>query len=214
MGHSWGSFLGILSAYQHPELYHAYFGVGQFCNQYEGEKVALDWVNEQANERNDTEAIKTLSELSVPARMATGQDWLDYLRVERNYVTKYGGGIMHKTKGMWPSFKMFLFAGEYTFGEKFNTMRGMELSMKSMWSEAVQLNLANEIDSMQLPVYIFQGIYDRQTPYSVAKDFYEQLKAPEKAFFTFEQSAHSPIVEEVDRFNALVRERITVNNQQ
>ncbi len=48
MGHSWGSFLGILSAYQHPELYHAYFGVGQFCNQYEGEKVALDWVKEQA----------------------------------------------------------------------------------------------------------------------------------------------------------------------
>ncbi len=146
--------------------------------------------------------------------MATGQDWLDYLGVERNYVTKYGGGIMHKTTGIWPSFKMFLFAGEYAFGEKLKTMRGMELSMKSMWPEAVQVNLANEIDSMQLPVYIFQGIYDRQTPYSVANDFYEQLKAPEKAFYTFKQSAHSPIVEEVDRFNALVRERIIVNNQQ
>ena len=67
---------------------------------------------------------------------------------------------------------------------------------------------------MGVPVYIFQGIYDRQTPYSVANDYYEQLKAPEKAFFTFEQSAHSPIVEEVDRFNAVVRARIIVNNQQ
>ena len=26
MGHSWGSFLGIVTAYQHPELFHSYFG--------------------------------------------------------------------------------------------------------------------------------------------------------------------------------------------
>lgn len=70
----------------------------------------------------------------------------------------------------------------------------------------INKNLFNDIDSIQIPVYIFQGIHDYQIPYSIAKDFYKQLKAPQKKFFTFENSAHSPIMEEVEKFNSIVRE--------
>lgn len=65
-----------------------------------------------------------------------------------------------------------------------------------------------EIDSMQIPVYIFQGKFDYQTPYVVAKEFYDQLKAPEKQFFTFERSAHSPLMEDVEKFNSIIREKL------
>ena len=58
---------------------------------------------------------------------------------------------------------------------------------------------------MRIPVYIFQGVYDYQTPYSVARDFYDQMKAPQKEFFTFENSAHCPLMEEADKFNSIVR---------
>ena len=74
--------------------------------------------------------------------------------------------------------------------------------------EVINTNLFSEIDSMQVPVYIFQGKYDYQTPYVVAKDFYDQLKAPEKEFFSFENSAHSPIMEEVDKFNEILLKSI------
>jgi pimeloyl-ACP methyl ester carboxylesterase len=60
---------------------------------------------------------------------------------------------------------------------------------------------------MKVPVFIFQGKYDYQTPYVVAKEFFDQLKAPQKEFFTFEESAHSPVMEEVEKFNAIVREK-------
>jgi pimeloyl-ACP methyl ester carboxylesterase len=207
MGHSWGSFLAISTAYQYPELYYSFFGVSQICYQYKGEKIGFEWVKDEANKRNDKEAIKSLSEINFPDSLANGQEWMDHLGVERSYLNKYGAGVAHEMTGMWPLMKMFLNAKEYTLSEKMNSMSGMKFSMEDLWPEMISKNLFNEIDSMQLPVYIFQGIHDRQTPYSIAKEFFDQLKAPEKEFFTFENSAHSPLVEEVDKFNSIVREK-------
>jgi len=212
MGHSWGSFLAICAAYQYPEQYHSYFGVSQICQQYKGEKTGFEWVKDEANRRNDTEAIKSLSEISFPDSLANGQEWLDHLGVERRYLNKYGAGVAHEMTGTWPFMKMFLNAKEYTLSEKINSMSGMMISMKELWPEMISKNLLNEIDSMQLPVYIFQGIHDRQTPYSIASDFFDQLKAPEKEFFSFDNSAHSPLVEEVDKFNSIIREKARTHN--
>lgn len=206
MGHSWGSFLGIVTAYQHPELFHSYFGVGQVAHQYVSEKVAYEWVKEQAKKRNDEDAIQALSEISFPDSIANSDEWFDYLEVERNFVMKYGGGITHEMTGMWPVIRMLLNAEEYTFSEKVNFMPASLFSLEKLWPEMSNKNLFNDIDSMQIPVYIFQGKYDMQTPYSIAKSFYNHLKAPQKAFFTFENSAHSPNMEEIDKFNSIVRE--------
>ena len=207
MGHSWGSFLGILTAFQYPELFHAYFGIGQVCYQYKGEQISFEWVKEQAIKQNNKKAIKALSEITFPDSLAGVDKWQDYLMVERNYVTQFGGGVTHEMTGMWPVIKMVLDLKEYTFGEKMNFMPGSLFSLKYLWTDVINKNLFNDIDSMQVPVYIFQGKYDYQTPYSVAIDFYDQLKAPQKEFFTFENSAHSPVMEEVERFNAIVLEK-------
>jgi len=207
MGHSWGSFLGILTAYQYPELFHAYFGIGQVCYQYKGEQISFEWAKEQANKQNNQKAIKTLSKLTFPDSLAGIDKWQNFLMVERNYVTQFGGGVTHEMTGMWPVVKMVLDLKEYTFREKMNFMPGSLFSLKYLWADVINKNLFNDIDSMQVPVYIFQGKLDYQTPYSVAKDFYNQLKAPQKEFFTFENSAHSPLMEEVEKFNSLVLEK-------
>ena len=206
MGHSWGSFLGILTAYEHPELFHAYFGVGQVCYQYKGEQISFEWAKEQADKSNNEDAIEALSEIDFPDSLANSDIWMDFLMVERNYVTQFGGGVLHDINGMWPVIKMVLNAKEYTFSEKINFMPASLYSIKYLWPDVINTNLFNDIDSMQVPVYIFQGIYDYQTPTSIAKEFFDQLKAPQKEFFIFENSAHSPVMEEVEKFNAIVRE--------
>ena len=208
MGHSWGSLLGILTAHQHPELFRAYLGVGQVCYQYKGEQISFEWVKEQANKLNNKDAIKALSEMSFPDSLAESKTWLDFLMVERKYVTQFGGGITHEMTGMWPVIKMVLNTQEYTFGEKINFMPASLFSIEHLWPEVINTNLFNDIDSMQVPVYIFQGIHDYQTPYPVAKDFFDQLKAPKKEFLTFKNSAHSPVMEEADKFNSFVREKV------
>lgn len=211
MGHSWGSFLGILTAWQYPELFHAYFGIGQVADQYWAESVSLDWVKEQARKNNDSKAIKTLEKISFPDAQADFDTWKAFLMPERKYVMRYGGGVTRELRGMGPLVKMVFTPREYTFIDKMNYMRGSMFSLEHLWLDVVNTNLFNTIDSLQVPVYIFQGVYDYQTPYIVAKGFFEQLKAPHKEFFTFENSAHSPIMEEVERFNGLIN---TIVNEQ
>ncbi len=205
MGHSWGSLLGIMTAYQYPELYHAYFGVGQVADQYRAEMISFEWVQEQARLANDEKAIRQLAELNFPDTTASTKDWVDFLMHERQFVMQYGGS-MREVRSMWPMVKMIMNTREYTLGDKVKYMEGSLYSLENMWEEVMMANLFTTIDSIHLPVYIFQGLYDYQTAHAVAKDFYDQLKAPEKGFFTFEHSAHMPLMEEVEKFNTLVRE--------
>lgn len=208
MGHSWGSFLGILTSWQYPELYHAYFGIGQVCDQYRGEQISFEWVKEQAEIRDDKKAIEKLSALTFPDSLATIDQWIDFVMYERMYVSEYGGGVTHESTSMWPVIKLLLTAKEYTLSDKLSFMSGSMFSLEHLWLDVVNTNLTSKIDSMQIPVYIFQGKYDYQTPYIVAKEFFDQLKAPVKEFYTFENSAHSPIMEETEKFNSIVMEKV------
>lgn len=207
-GHSWGSLLGITTAYQYPELYHAFIGIGQVAHQYRAEKVSFEWIREQAEERKDDKALARINSMTFPDSLSPSGEWKNFIIKERSFVNKFGGGISHNSSSMWPVIKMVFNTKEYTLGDKINYGRGSMYSLEKLWSEVIHTNLFNSIDSMEVPVYIFQGKYDYQTSYSVAKDFYEQLKAPEKAFYTFENAAHSPVFENPDRFNEILRTEV------
>lgn len=206
MGHSWGSMLGIITAYKYPELYHAYFGIGQVCHQFKGEKISYKWALNQAIEQNDTKAITTLKNLYFPDSTAGVDKWVNYLMMERRFVNRYGGGTTREIRGMLPLVKLVMNSGIYTMGEKLNFMNASMFSLELLWMDVMNTNLFNEIDSMSVPIYFFHGTFDYTTPYPLAKEFFNQLKAPQKGFFSFESSAHSPIMEEPEKFNAILRE--------
>ncbi|MCB0125290.1 MAG: hypothetical protein KDE58_23715, partial [Caldilineaceae bacterium] len=50
--------------------------------------------------------------------------------------------------------------------------------------------------------------YDYTCNYSVAKEYFERLDAPVKGFYTFAQSAHSPIFEEPDKAQNILRKDV------
>lgn len=59
-----------------------------------------------------------------------------------------------------------------------------------------------------MPVYIFQGKFDYQVSYVVAKKFIKKIKAPQKGFYTFENSAHSPCFEEAEKMCKILSEDV------
>ena len=206
MGHSWGTFLGILAIEKSPQLYCAYMGIGQVTNQYEAEQNSLEWIKKEAIKREDKKAIEKLSTLNIPSKSASTKEWSSFLNLHRSYLWKYGGSFYNQ-KGVLPRLaKNFLFASEYSFLDKIMFLPSAIYSLKQLWADVVGISLFDKIKKVEVPVYIFQGLHDHQVSYTLAKEFIDRLDAPKKRFFVFEHSAHSPHIEENDKFNKYIDE--------
>ena len=69
-------------------------------------------------------------------------------------------------------------------------------------------DLSQQVTELKLPVYFFEGQYDYTCAYPLARKYFDQLKAPLKAFYTFEHSAHSPVFEEPDKARRILLEDV------
>ncbi len=205
MGHSWGSLLGILTAKAHPEQFHAYFGLGQVGHQIRGEQVALDWLREQAAATGNTQALNELTALRVPQIGAEGDVWMPYMQIQRGWLDAMGGGMTHDPTSMATNAIRVFRTPEYTLSDKMGYLNAVLFSAFALWNELVDTNLISDIGRIEMPVYFLQGAHDFQTPTPLARELFEALDAPVKEFVTFEHSAHSPIMEEPEKFNAFVR---------
>ena len=91
---------------------------------------------------------------------------------------------------------------EYTLLEKVNLWRGKFYSRArqfSLWDTMQATDLTQEVLELKIPAYFFHGRYDYTCAYPLARAFFEKLTAPLKGFYTFENSAHTPIFEEPDK---------------
>ncbi|QOX64311.1 alpha/beta hydrolase [Anoxybacterium hadale] len=203
MGHSWGTFLGTKVISAKPEYYKAYFGIGQVSDQLESERAAYGFLLQHATEIKDEKAVRDLKKTD-PNKDDFPTD--EYLRAARtNYMNKYGVGIKHiENYKMAELIKaVFLFEGysaldfmKYGLGSKFSTDK--------MFHIVTRENLMRTTNQFEVPIYIFHGVYDLQVSYSLALQYFELMKAPEKAFYSFEHSAHSPNFEETKLFLEIV----------
>lgn len=66
LGHSWGSALGAWTAQRHPELLHAYIGVGQVADRVRSERLSLQFTIERAETNSNRWALATLRRLGPP----------------------------------------------------------------------------------------------------------------------------------------------------
>jgi pimeloyl-ACP methyl ester carboxylesterase len=98
-----------------------------------------------------------------------------------------------------------LFFKGYTLSEKVNFVQGMSFSLIHLWDYVIEDNLFESSILFQVPIYIAHGKYDYQVSYTLACEYFEKIEAPEKSFFTFEKSAHSPNGEEPEKFVQIIR---------
>ncbi len=66
-------------------------------------------------------------------------------------------------------------------------------------------DLSKEVTELSIPVYFFEGVYDYTCSYTLAKEYFDQLKTPIKGFYTFDQSAHSPMFEEPEKMGHILQ---------
>lgn len=207
MGHSGGSFIGIEAAAQAPELYYAYMGVAQMSNQLASEKLAYDYMLEQFKADGNLKMVRKLE--TTPVTM-TGGVPVSYQMTRDVAMHSLGIGTMHEMRSILsglilPSFQ----CRDYTLAEKINLWRAKSQSgISSVWDEMTITDLTKHVTKLEIPVYFFGGIYDYTVNYNLAKDYFDHIQAPVKGFYTFEHSAHSPMFEEPEKMQKIIREDV------
>lgn len=207
MGHSGGTFIGIQAAAQSPELYRAYIGVAQMSNQLKSERLAYEYMLKQFRENGNIKMAKKLE--AAPVTMTDGTPEA-YRRLRDEVMHSLGIGTTHAMNSVISGiFLPSLKNREYPITEKINLWKGKSRSgISILWASMLVTDLSGKLPELNLPVYFCEGIYDYTCSYTEAKSYFEKLKAPLKGFYTFEKSAHSPLLEEPGRFTKIMIEDV------
>ena len=198
VGHSFGTVVGIKAAYQAPEKYLGYIGIGQVGDFWTGELEALEYCLSQATAHNNLWDIKAIEKCR--------KSILNHIEpFPRHFVWKYGGAVrlIDEKEDMVTG---LLLNPEYNLLDAIRYATGLLVSENTLWKEIKQSNLPQEVPELKIPCYFVTGKYDYLTPIRTANNYLNTIIAPTKEFIVFDESAHFPQFEEKDNFFSLLHE--------
>lgn len=206
LGHSWGSFLGIQVAAAAPDRFHAYIGMGQVSHQLRSEVAAREHLMESYRARGDLAMVRKLERAPVNMEEGTSQAWL---RIRDRAMHRLGVGTTREMRSVVTGVALPLWrCRAYTLREKIDIWRGLALSRRHLWDRFLETDLTTRVERLQVPVYFLVGRHDYTANHDLARGYFERLSAPVKGFYTFQDSAHSPLFEEPERGRRILREDV------
>ncbi|HVO26493.1 MAG TPA: alpha/beta hydrolase [Candidatus Margulisiibacteriota bacterium] len=200
VGHSWGTVLGTIYAYEHPEKVAVYVGVGQFGDVREGARLSWAYALAQAEQRGNRRAARELRAFGPQPRT------LEEVLVMREWVERFGGSF-YGDVSMGDLIRAVLMSDETNLVDLWRLRQGSRFSMECLWPELSDLDLRG-YRSFNVPVFFLLGRHDWQMPARVAADYFATVEAPCKRLVWFEQSAHYPPFEEPQTFEHVLIEQV------
>lgn len=198
VGHSWGSVLGLNTAYHYPELFYAYIGIGQAIDFVEGEKLSLQYAMRRAKELNNTEALAQLSKLKDYPNMKGS--WLKDVVIQRKWLGEFGG-VMYGKTGMQSLFAIDM-PPEFSYFDFIPFALGSIRSLNILWPQIIHSGDFRKLaPELKVPVYFVTGRHDYNVPFALTEDYCRTVVAPKKSMVWFEKSAHMANFEEPEKFN-------------
>ena len=203
MAHSWGTYFGIQAVQKAPQLYNAYIGVGQVTNQNESEERAYQYMLDYYLKVGDE---KTLEKLKENDYLSDG-----YAKIRDDVMHRAGIGTTHDMKSVVNGiFFASLKNREFTLPEKVNLWRGKILLNKNTQLK-MEDDLRKTVTKLDVPIYFFSGAFDYTVNHDMSEEYLNQIDAPIKRFYLFENSAHSPIFEEPNKVSQIIKNDILKN---
>ncbi|MDO4274838.1 MAG: alpha/beta hydrolase [Eubacteriales bacterium] len=214
MGHSFGTLIGIRAAAERPDLYCAYIGMAQAVgNDLVGSAsntLTYHFMTDVFSSRNDIPSLKRLDKWSNKHEDGTVTFDQNYLGQIDDLKHKAGCGTMKSMDSVITGiFFPQMNSKCYTIQEKIDYWRGKAfMRSTTVYEEFFSADLFKESLSFKIPIYFFSGTYDYTCPYPLSLKYFKTLDASLKGFYTFNNSAHSPLWEEPDRAIKILAEDI------
>ncbi|MBU2465273.1 MAG: alpha/beta hydrolase [Bacteroidetes bacterium] len=207
---SGGTTIALPAVSKAPELFHAYIAMGQLTRQRESERIAYDFMLRQLTALNDQSSVKKLEKFN---QLATETDLISfYNSATRDYLMhELGIGTMRSMKSVFKDIFLPVWTCRaYTLGEKFKIWKSkiIFLPKTNLKNETLTTDFITAFPKIDVPIYFISGKHDLTVNVDLSREYYNQLDAPLKGFYTFENSAHGPLFEEPERFREILEKDV------
>ena len=184
VGHSWGGFLGLKIANDHPELLEAYFAVCPMIWQEESERLSLAWAKNRAKEKGNKIEIEELNKVNVPFKT------VDDAYYHRKWIVT--------EMGSKPATREFV--------ERWS-QKWLPITL-----EASGVNFFEEAPEIKCPIYFLIGDRDYQTNFKLTEDYFKMVKAEKKELFWFTNTGHNIPTSRSAKFQQTIIDHRTLKN--
>ncbi len=186
-GHSHGSYLGVLYARRQEEKVCAFVGIGQVTDN-SAASPASSLQRSFLDDRRE--------QLGLDPGVAIDNANLEELLFR-------SGSELYGETSFVPLLLSGLMAPEYSLRDSLNVAKGSSFSSRHMQYDMPRDLLASEWE-FSIPVALVMGRHDMVTPTELAREYFDRLEAPSKAWFNVEEAAHFPHFEKPERFSAIL----------
>ncbi len=206
MAHSGGTPIAVQAVTKAPELFSAYIGMGQITSQAESEKIAYKYMVEQYTLIGNSKALAELKKYPILANEKSYTSFFKSLFRDKA-LHELGIGTMRNMKSVFSGIFIPVWTCKaYTVREKINIwVSKFKFSKKARFiDELFVMDIPSLFRKFEIPVYFFSGKYDLNVNIDLSKAYLEKLEAPVKGFYTFDNSAHSPLFEEPEKIKKIL----------
>lgn len=196
MGHSFGSYMALLTVKRHPEFFRAYISMSQICNQYLSECIAVEYMRSCYTNKNKNKRAARFDKYDIVNNETEYHKYvISPLRDSSMHELGIGTTRYMKSpiKGLFfPSLKCPM----YSISERVRIwIRKFGVASYPVVSDAMRFNAFSSVTKIEVPIYFITGRHDYTCNAELQISYYENIEAPHKELFIFEDSAHSPIYE-------------------
>jgi proline iminopeptidase len=200
-GFSFGATIGAYAAAQRPDLVATLIAVGMDIDGVAAGNTAYSFALKVARERDNRRAIRQLEAIGPPPHV-DGKQFATRVR----WATTFGGVATNETYGSLVRglVASLIRSSDYSAGDVLRTVRGVTATQAALLPELAGMDMIRDLPRIDVPVVMAQGRLDRVAPGEAAQQYFDSLTAPSKQLAWFEHSAHTPQLEEPDKFRNLL----------
>jgi pimeloyl-ACP methyl ester carboxylesterase len=201
VGFSLGATISAYATALRPDLVATLVAVGTDIDGVAAGHSAYDFALRTARQRGNKRAIRQLDGIGPPPHLNAKQ-----FGTRVRWAANFGGVTRNETYGgvVRGLLASLLRSSDYTIADVLRTVRGITATQAALLPELATLDLVRTLPRLDVPVVMVQGRLDQVAPGAAAERYANSLEAPSKQLIWFENSAHTPHLEEPQKFRELL----------
>jgi proline iminopeptidase len=200
VGQSYGTLLGVRAVQERPDLYAAYVGAGQMVSTVATDRMFYDDTVTWATRTGDDTLLATLRRNGPPpyasvfpyeAALTYEREWNPYTRVPA-----------YAAAGELPG---NVLVPEYDLVQKVKAVPSFLDFFAALYPQLQDVDFRTQATRLQVPVYLVEGVHEARGRAIPAREWFDTLDAPAKAWIDVPGAGHRPNFEQPGRFAEVMR---------